>query len=299
MEDFNNTGFENENSSLGNASETGYAPSENTEAVPCGNYDENENTVRAPESAPAEPEKVREPSYFEQMPPRPPVDPALANRPGAVPPPPVQPRPEAFGQRPPVNPDRGPSFERPVPPPQNEPRPIPPCDSGEYRYVPPFAGIGSNTPAGERPAPPPMPEFRPHPEEEKKAKTKVKTVRTFSTTALILILVGAVIISFASGMLGALLVEGGLDFNSPVVNEEPKNDDDGVENDGSGLAINKSDENEEDEKADNSSDASDIVLNDLTDVCAVVSASVVEISTEFNQTYYGYYQYVQEGAGSG
>ena len=79
---------------------------------------------------------------------------------------------------------------------------------GEYRYVPPYAGVGANT---ARPTPPPPPQHFQAPAKPK--KEKVKTVRTFSTTALIFLLIGAVIISFAAGMLGALFVEGGFALN--------------------------------------------------------------------------------------
>ena len=156
--------------------------------------------------------------------------------------------------------------------------------SGEYRYVPPFSNVGANT--GRPMTPPP---YGPAPQQpprmaKKEKKEKAKTVRTFPTAALVLILVGSILLSFASGIAGALLVSGGFEMNEETVEES---------GDRGELVVNKQDESSESESA---------VLEgeyDLTDVCAVVSASVVEITTEFNQTYYGYYQYVQEGAGSG
>ncbi len=159
--------------------------------------------------------------------------------------------------------------------------------SGEYRYVPPYANIGANTP--HRPMTPP---YAPGPEPAptrptKEKKKKERTVRTFPTVALVLILVGSVLLSFASGIAGALLVGGGFEMNENA----PENKDHGE------LIVNKPEDS-----SDSESDSENALLEgnyDLTDVCAVVSASVVEITTEFNQTYYGYYQYVQEGAGSG
>ncbi len=158
--------------------------------------------------------------------------------------------------------------------------------SGEYRYVPPYANVGANT---RRPmnTPPYAPGPQPAPQRPpKEKKEKVRTVRTFPTVALVLILVGSVILSFAAGIAGALLVSGGFEMNENTIEENKEHGE---------LIVNKNEGSEDD-------GSSSAVLEgeyDLTDVCAVVSASVVEITTEFNQTYYGYYQYVQEGAGSG
>ena len=161
--------------------------------------------------------------------------------------------------------------------------------SGEYRYVPPYAGVGANTP---NPQQRPVYQTAPpaYTAEPPKKKKKEKTVRTFSTTALVLLLIGAIVLSFASGMLGALLVVGG--FETGVASDEGNN------NSSSGdLVIDKAEKEEDDSDKELSGELSGTY--DLSDVCAVVSASVVEITTEFNQTAYGYYQYVQEGAGSG
>lgn len=157
--------------------------------------------------------------------------------------------------------------------------------SGEYRYVPPYSNMGANT---RRPMTPPPYGSAPQepvvmPKKEKKKKTR--TVRTFPTAALVLILVGSVLLSFASGIAGALLVTDGFEMN----NASPENKNHGE------LIVNKNEKDSEE----GSGNATLKGEYDLTDICAVVSASVVEITTEFNQTYYGYYQYVQEGAGSG
>ena len=291
MEEYRNSDFEPENRVP--SPEVPENTTNETEAVPViiPEVSENENMIIQPaEDATVTPSNA---SYFQEMPPRPPVDPALSRGNGSMPPPPRAPYNNAYSRPVPPPPSANPAF-RPAPPAQ-EPQ-IKPQQSGEYRYVPPYAGIGANTPGGERPTPPPTHSFTPpSPEPEKKKEKKEKTVRTFSTTALILILVGAVVISFASGMLGALFIEGGLDFNAPAEQEQSHKDDGNDKN--SELIINKAED--DDNKA--GADTPDNFTGDydLTDVCAVVSASVVEITTEFNQTYYGYYQYVQEGAGSG
>ncbi len=161
-----------------------------------------------------------------------------------------------------------------------EPAPAP--QSGEYRYVPPYADANSTDRIHE-----PVAQTAPAPEKKAEKKEKVKTVRTFSTAALVFILIGAIVLSFASGMLGALLVGGGL---APAEESGNKDKDDKGE-----LVIDKADKDE-----DNESTSDKLVgTYDISDVCAVVSASVVEITTEFNKTQYGHYQYVEEGAGSG
>ena len=209
-------------------------------------------------------------------------------------------QPNTAPPRPPVDP----SAARPTPPPARPERTGSPSSftvngnmenkdeqrSGEYRYVPPYSGVGANTPNPQRvyePAPPMRPV------EHGKKKEKTKTVRTFSTTALVFILIGAVLLSFASGMLGALLVEGGFE-------REVFTDDGGSDKPADDLVIDKADE-DKDNGDDGDKELSGELEGsyDISDVCAVVSSSVVEISTEFNQTAYGYYQYVQEGAGSG
>ena len=92
-------------------------------------------------------------------------------------------------------------------------------------------------------------------------------------------------------MLGALFVEGGFALNDKSQKDDTPAGD---------LVIDRA-EDETDSERGESNDLSGTFEGsyDLSDVCAVVSASVVEITTEFNQTAYGYYQYVQEGAGSG
>ena len=216
-----------------------------------------------------EPSEVQKSEYtYTQVPPRPPVDPSVAR--------------QQMSYQPPVGTGSSSSFtingnvEN-----KEETR------SGEYRYVPPYAGVGANTPNPQRPAYQPAPPVSPEGYGQQKKK-KEKTVRTFSTTALVFILIGAVILSFASGMLGALLVEGG--FETGILSDGDTNKPAGD------LVIDKADKDDEGDK-----ELSGTVSGsyDISDVCAVVSASVVEITTEFNQTAYGYYQYVQEGAGSG
>ncbi|MBQ4066782.1 MAG: trypsin-like peptidase domain-containing protein [Clostridia bacterium] len=172
--------------------------------------------------------------------------------------------------------------------------------SGEYRYAPPYSdenardSVYSSAPKSSFSAPAAEPSATEQGSPAKKQK-KEKTVRTFSTAALVFILIGAVLLSFASGMLGALLVTGDLGIlgsddgeNSSVAPPEKDDEDDE-------LVINRTEEDTEDDPVIGTLEGN----YELSDVCAVVSASVVEITTEFNMTYYGHYQYVQEGAGSG
>jgi len=172
--------------------------------------------------------------------------------------------------------------------------------SGEYRYSPPYSDSNARDSVYEKSASAPV-----SPTPEKNAsngkKEKVKTVRTFSTAALVFILIGAIILSFASGMLGALLVTGGLEPADEVA-DDANNKDSEKDNDDGDLVIDRVEEDvKDDDSGEGTEDAPDQLTGtyDLSDVCAVVSASVVEITTEFNKTQYGYYQYVQEGAGSG
>jgi len=151
---------------------------------------------------------------------------------------------------------------------------------GEYSYTPPYA-----------PAPRASQEETQMHNVKKEKKEKVKTKKTFSAGAVALLLIGAIILSFASGMGGALLVVGGFELEDAEAGGKDKND-------GEGLVVDRADEDEKDPEGSNTADGL-VGDYDISDVCAVVSASVVEITTEFNQTYYGSYQYVQEGAGSG
>ncbi|MBE6714325.1 MAG: trypsin-like serine protease [Ruminococcaceae bacterium] len=158
--------------------------------------------------------------------------------------------------------------------------------SGEYRYVPPYAGIGSNTP----PSAPKMSSqdasFGDNGEktvkkEKKEKKKREKKQRSYSTAAVAMLLVGAMILSFAAGMGGAVLV------NEVFYGDETESEKDDE------LVFNENDDINNGET---------VIFEgsyDLSDISAAVSASVVEITTEFNKTYYGYYQYVEEGAGSG
>ena len=172
----------------------------------------------------------------------------------------------------------------PQPEEQTEKEPEETPKTGEYRYIPPFA----DTNAQDRIHEPVTVTVSSEPEKKAEKKEKVKTVRTFSTTALVFILIGAVILSFASGMLGALLIGGGLTPADSGTNKD---------NDNGSLVIDKADDDDDD---DNDSTADQLTGNyDISDVCAVVSSSVVEITTEFNKTQYGYFQYVESGAGSG
>ncbi len=157
--------------------------------------------------------------------------------------------------------------------------------SGEYRYVPPYAGIGSNTPVSgpEMQAKEPSlgDESKKAEKKKKEKKKREKKQRSYSTAAVAMLLVGAMILSFAAGMGGAVLV------NEVFYGEDTESE--------------KDDElvfNEKDDKSDGETVIFEGQYN-LSDISAAVSASVVEITTEFNKTYYGYYQYVEEGAGSG
>lgn len=275
MEEYKNSEFKTEKTETSESdTNKGFEPAAEDTSLAAPESSEPEKaeesaTYSATEESPAQPES---PACVPE-PPRPPADHPAAKFGGAVPPP------------------RAPHEGRPTfAPPSGGAQTPPPQHSGEYRYVPPYSGIGSNStrPESSPVTPPPRPEPRPQ------KKEKQKTVRTFSTTALILILVGTVLLSFASGMLGAMFVSGGLDFIDEPATQTQKPSEDN-ENKDSNLVIDKADEDDEDESSSDKLTGS----YDITDVCAVVSPSVVEITTEFNETYYGYYQYVQEGAGSG
>ena len=145
-------------------------------------------------------------------------------------------------------------------------------NSGEYRYVPPVSreNVNGFTPPQGRPVGAP-------PYNGANAnKKKKKSGRSFSTGAVILIVCACVLLSFGSGMLGSLLVSGSSNSGG---SSDP-------------LVVYKNNENKSDE------DTSSVDDSSLVGVCARVSDSVVEITTEYN-TSYGNYQYVKEGAGSG
>lgn len=147
-------------------------------------------------------------------------------------------------------------------------------DSGEYRYVPPFAQ-GYDPHAQQRFTPPQPPK----PEKPAKEK-KHKSGRRFSTAAIVLIVCATVLLSFGSGMAGALIV-GNTSQSSGGTSAVNGSSD-------SGAVIYKSPVTvDEDEDAEG-----------LSGLCALVSDSVVEISTEFQKSY-GNFQYVNGGAGSG
>lgn len=147
-------------------------------------------------------------------------------------------------------------------------------DSGEYRYVPPFAQ-GYDPHAQQRFTPPQPPK----PEKPAKEK-KHKCGRRFSTAAIVLIVCATVLLSFGSGMAGALIV-GNTSQSSDGTSAVSGSSD-------SGAVIYKSPVTvDEDEDAEG-----------LSGLCALVSDSVVEISTEFQKSY-GNFQYVNGGAGSG
>jgi len=154
--------------------------------------------------------------------------------------------------------------------------------SGEYRYVPPYAGIGANTAnkGHNPPPPPPMPPFPPKNEPPKKEKAK-KAIG-FSRLALVLFLIGAIFLSAGAGIGGAAIYDKFIAPNNEADNQKNP------------LVINKVEHKPSDDE-----DLQFEGTYDISDVCSFVSSSVVEITTEFNKTYYGYYQYVQEGAGSG
>ena len=154
--------------------------------------------------------------------------------------------------------------------------------SGEYRYIPPYTPAGVQNSQSQ-------PQFRApatyQSVADKAKKKKEKTKKTFSAGAVALIVAACVLLSFGAGMGGSILANK-LGLSAPeengsmVVYKNPEND--------------ESDKNSSDK---NSGGIADGAL-DLSDVCAKVSESVVEIETEFKNTY-GFYQYVNGGAGSG
>ena len=156
-------------------------------------------------------------------------------------------------------------------------------ESGEYRYVPPFEQGGYNPNphaahqsggAGFAPQQPPMP-----PRPPKEHKHKEKGGRRFSTAAIVLILCAAVLLSFGSGMAGALIVGSGSADTSTSTGTSS--------GDGGTTVIYKTPVTTDTSEG-----------SGLSDVCGLVSDSVVEITTEYQKTY-GNFQYVNGGAGSG
>ena len=129
-------------------------------------------------------------------------------------------------------------------------------NSGEYRYVPPVSreNVNGFTPPQGRPVGAP-------PYNGANAnKKKEKSGRSFSTGAVILIVCACVLLSFGSGMLGSLLVSGSSNSGG---SSDP-------------LVVYKNNENKSDE------DTSSVDDSSLVGVCARVSDSVVEITTEYN-----------------
>lgn len=206
--------------------------------------------------------------------------PAPVYRPAPQPQPQVQPQP-------PVQPQAQPQVQY-VPQPQVQPQP--PrygepgfAHTGEYRYTPPFATTAERVQPDMQRAPYAPQTAYAAPEKPKKEKKK-KDKRTFSGGAVALLLVACILLSFAAGVGGAYLI-------------------DRVKSDGSVIADATSDDpmvlyrpaKVEDE---NGNDVSGTPAGSVSEVCDMVSDSVVEVTTEFNVTY-GYYQWVDKGAGSG
>ncbi len=132
--------------------------------------------------------------------------------------------------------------------------------NGEYRYAPPFAG--SNVP----------------PQGKRNKKEKKKTNLTAGTAAVVA--AACILISFGAGMGGAAIVGGGTSHSGSVSNSGD-------------MVIYKS-------AVISDSDGNSLEGQELTasQVCDIVSGSVVEITTEFLSSY-GNFQYVSSGAGSG
>ena len=196
--------------------------------------------------------------------------PPFGNEPNPEP----EPEPEPAVNTQPQQPQYRPPYQ-----PQPQPQPQPhvqyqpqPASTGEYRYVPPKTENRVNTGAygyaGAHVTY--QPAAAPKPKKEKK---------TFSAGAVALIIVACVLLSFGAGMMGAFLVTGG----EKVVDEDESD----------ALVIYRT-VKEDDEEA----PAVPGKEMSVKDVCAKVAASVVEIETEFKNSY-GFYQYVSAGAGSG
>ena len=186
------------------------------------------------------------------------------------------------------------------------PEPVHAEETGEYRYVPPHSSGEYRIPyssaepqktasnpasapsgvvytAGNAGAAPVM--VQPAADKKEKKKKAKKEKKGFSAGAVALLLVSCILLSFAAGIGGALLYN---KFAPDAGNGS--------------LVIYKS----PDKDKDTDKDAPDVnpTLPDsgdtlsVSDVCALVADSVVEIDTEFKNTY-GFYQYVSDGAGSG
>lgn len=175
------------------------------------------------------------------------------------------------GYRPPYAPPHSPEFG--AQPPYTGNGPVFNA-SGEYRYVPPYNGAGAY---GEASRAPHAPHVTVQPAVEKQKKEK-KNKRSFSAGAVAIIVAACVLLSFGAGMCGALLVN--------TVNG-------GSSNGGSGdsMVVYKNPQGD-------SSQAVDSDELSVSDICEKVAASVVEIETEFKNAY-GFFQYVNGGAGSG
>lgn len=151
--------------------------------------------------------------------------------------------------------------------------------SGEYRYVPPYTP--QSTPAtvqsGGVRVQPAVAAAQPAVETVEHKKKK-KEKKSFGAGAIALIVAACVLLSFGAGCAGAIIANNfGVRFA-----------------DGNALVIYKTPASDHDEDAPSVSDKALTVPQ----LCAKVSDSVVEIDTEFKNTY-GFYQYVSDGAGSG
>lgn len=175
------------------------------------------------------------------------------------------------GYRPPYAPPHSPEFG--AQPPYTGNGPVFNA-SGEYRYVPPYNGAGAY---GEAPRAPHTPHVTVQPAVEKPKKEK-KNKRSFSAGAVAIIVAACVLLSFGAGMCGALLVN--------TVNGASSNG-----GSGDSMVVYKNPQGD-------SSQAVDSDELSVSDICEKVAASVVEIETEFKNAY-GFFQYVNGGAGSG
>ena len=161
-------------------------------------------------------------------------------------------------------------------------------NSGEYRYKPPFASSGANTPGSTYGS-----SYNKSEEDKpEKNKKKEKKVRQFSNAAIALLLVSCILVSFGAGFGGAFLYT--------AISKNPSPEAQNVATEGTDIQSGVSDKVVIHQSVPIVNDKGEQIKDNLTvtDVTMAVADSVVEITTEYTSSY-GYYQYVTSGAGSG
>lgn len=166
--------------------------------------------------------------------------------------------------------------------------------SGEYRYKPPFAAYGANTPGASSGFAQNDMKTETETFNEVKKEKKVKKVKKksqFSSAIIAVFLAACILVSFGAGFGGAYLY--GEIFGTSEGTVQSSGGSGAAQTvDGGKVVIHQSTSIVDD----NGNEITDGLS--VTDVATAVADSVVEITTEYTSSY-GYYQYVTSGAGSG